>query len=94
MVYSKFFIMNTINLVIAILVRRGNVDCSGDGCLGLALFSIPVIFALLYVCFNFIKIILGNKEKSTLKNEQHWQRLFALLFFGLSYLALLIHYKY
>ena len=42
MVYSKIFIMNTINLVIAILVRRGNVDCSGDGCLGLALFSIPV----------------------------------------------------
>lgn len=94
MVYSKFFIMNTINLTIAILIRSGNVDCSGDGCLGLALFSIPVLIALFYVCFNFIKIIFGSKEKSALQNEQRWQRLFVTLFFGLSYLVLFIHYKY
>lgn len=94
MTHSKFFIMNTINLVVAILVRSGNVDCSGDGCLGLALFSIPIIIALFYISFYFLKTILENKEKSALKNEQRWKRLLASVFFGLSYLVLFIHYKY
>ena len=86
--------INLIILSISIYIRSGTKNCSGEGCLGLVIFSFPLLIALIYVIIFLINRISMSFDKHIKQEDSLWQQLLFGFIFLMGYLILLMKYKY